>query len=358
MRAKGHTPIIAVPKKSPLLERVKAEGIRAYTLEDRWYSSRHNFRLLKQLFNNEKPDIVNVHTLNIAKPAFSAADEADSPIKIFTHHYGIPDADILFKKIVKKKGADFIFTNAEPTTQFLRNKSNNWKKKVFTIPSFADPPPGKENRQHERTRTSEATGFPPEDKWFGIIGNISRDLDLLNLIDLLRKNNSLIRNICLYFGVSGKKKDLNSLESFLKRHIPENRYCVVEMKEVPHKLICSLDGVIIPARQKKGVLMERINQTLISALQLSCPVIILHIPELETITRINEMGLVSGASDAQGILKIIEEIIKNKNVTQARTPTELERANHNFTFDKSLHEVLKLYRLFEIQTRYPKFMNR
>ena len=60
MEQNGHKIIIVAPKNTPLFLKAKQHGFKVYGIEFRRLSTIKDYKLLKNIFYNEKPDVVNI----------------------------------------------------------------------------------------------------------------------------------------------------------------------------------------------------------------------------------------------------------------------------------------------------------
>jgi UDP-N-acetylglucosamine:LPS N-acetylglucosamine transferase len=145
MEKNGHQIIIAAPKDTPLFLKAKESGFKVYGIEFKRLSIIKDYKLLKHIFNDEKPDIINTHGNKDSKLALFAATRARVPLRILSRHISAHVKNSWYNRMVYKKLCHYIFTTADYTTRILMTR--------MTLPI--------KSYRHYSMNTSQKNGLKP-----------------------------------------------------------------------------------------------------------------------------------------------------------------------------------------------------
>ena len=120
MEKKEHKIIIVAPKDTPLFLKAKEHGFKVYGIEFKRFSMIKDYKLLKNIFYNEKPDIINTHGNKDSKLALFAAKKTRVPLRILSRHISAHVRNSWYNRIIYKKLCHYVFTTTDHTTKYLQ----------------------------------------------------------------------------------------------------------------------------------------------------------------------------------------------------------------------------------------------
>jgi hypothetical protein len=145
MEQNEHKVIIIAPKDSPLLIKAKQRGFKVYGVEFKLFSRIKDYKLLKDIFYNEKPDILNTHGDKDSKIALRAAKNSGVPLRILSRHISKRVRNFWHNRRVYKKYCHYIFTGDDNITRHLQKVFKINGMQIFSMPDGVIMP------DHEKT---------------------------------------------------------------------------------------------------------------------------------------------------------------------------------------------------------------
>ncbi len=130
----GHKIIIAAPRESPLYLKAKDHGFKVYGIEFRWFSLKKDYRFLRHLFSNEKPDIINTHGNQDQRIALFAAKKADLNLRILSRHEDAVVSDSWYNRLLYKRLCHYVFTDTDTVTKHLQQVFKLSTMQIFSMP--------------------------------------------------------------------------------------------------------------------------------------------------------------------------------------------------------------------------------
>ena len=134
MEQNEHQIIIIAPKESPLYLKAKQHGFKVYGIEFKFFSRIKDYKLLKAIFYNEKPDIVNTHGDKDSQIALHAAKNSSVPLRILSRHINTLVRNSWYNRLVYKKFCHYIFTGDDSITMHLQKVFRLNRMKIFSMP--------------------------------------------------------------------------------------------------------------------------------------------------------------------------------------------------------------------------------
>jgi len=156
MEKNGHKIIIVAPKDTPLFLKAKEHGLKVYDLEFKRLSIIRDYKFLKHLLHNEKPDVITAHGTRDARIALYAAQKNRVPLRILSQQNSTKIRNSWLNRVIYKKLSHYIFTTDDGTKNHLKKVFKLNGMQIFSIPDGIiepEPLPGKsEAQQVKKTR--------------------------------------------------------------------------------------------------------------------------------------------------------------------------------------------------------------
>ncbi|MBF0303265.1 MAG: glycosyltransferase family 4 protein [Desulfamplus sp.] len=169
MAEKGHKIVIAAPDKTPLFIKCQDRGFRCVPIEFTAKSSIKDYFVLKRLYQELKPDVLNTHGNTDSKIALLAAaditlkanlkqqiknqittDKKSNtkknknkyiiPCTILSRHISADVKPSFYNKFLYNRLCNYVFTTADYTTKHLISTLDINPDRIFTLPSGILPP--------------------------------------------------------------------------------------------------------------------------------------------------------------------------------------------------------------------------
>ena len=252
------------------------------------------FSILKSIFSKEKYDIV--HAFNV--PSAFAMHYTKSTKKILSVHGVYSDQ-------IKELHSE----TTSATIDVLESKVLNWADKLTTDSKMVQ-----KQYKEKLGMDFECLYAPLEIEKFK---NISKSI---------KKENQII-----YIGRDSYEKGIDILNAKVI-------YCTNENWEIAMKKLSKSLILIVPSR------MESIPQVIKEALFLKIPVIATNVGGIPELITNNETGIIVPPNNPNELLKSINNLLKNKDLSQKIANAGYEFLIRNFTWDVLLPKYIKFYK--------------
>ena len=354
MEQNGNKVIIAAPRDTPLFLKAKAHGFKVYGIEFKRLSMIKDYRLLKIIFYNEKPDIVNTHGNQDSKTALLAANSAGVPCKILSHHFNAHIKNSWLNRRIYKKNSNYIFTNSDYTSDYFKGIFKFKARKIFTVPIGITPPKRLLSKREAKNILIQELGLESRARFLGVAGNLTESPAVFNLIKTFKKIEPRFPDHHLIIAGTGEKKGVMSAKNLIRDLQLNNKIHFSKPKKDIWSLLRAFDCQITPVQKKKTLLIEEMLQDIFNAMYCLCPVLISDSDELTGILDHGRTGRVFNLNEPYDLADNISQTLNHKTETEIKTQTAYDLVKKNHTIDASGNYILNLLRLFQIRSDGPE----
>lgn len=355
MEQNGHKIIIVAPKNTPLFLKAKQHGFKVYGIEFRRLSTIKDYNLLKNIFYNEKPDVVNTHGDKDSGIALYAAKNEDVPLRILSRHTSTHVKNSWFNKITYKKLCHYIFTTADYTTKHLQKKFKINHMRIFSIPNGITLPDSLLDRDEARKALAAEIELDPKTRFIGFAGEISREKGVSTILRAFKNIRHKLSGYHVVIVGEGSKKYLDFLHNLAKDLQIENSVHFVGFKENIWPYYRGFDCKILPSKEINGIPFEGIPQSLLEAMYCSCPVIGSKSSGIMDMIEHEKTGLLFKTQDPFDLADKILQTLQDKTATKKRVETAHELVKNKHSIDTMGRNIIRIYRLHQIKLNHQPF---
>jgi len=358
MEKKGHKIVIAAPKDSPLFLKAKKHGFNVYGIDFKTLSIIKDYKSLKKIFYNEKPDIINTHGNKDSKIALYAAKKARVPLRILFHHFNARIENSWLNRLIYKKMSNYILTNSDYTTDYFKGLFKFKDRKIFTVPIGISPPKNLLSKKEAKDILIKGLGLRSRARFMGIVGNFTEGLAIFNLIKAFKKIEPRSPDHHLIVAGTGGKKDVRSAKSLIQKLQLNDKIHFLKVKEDIWPLLRAFDCQITPVKKKKNLPIEEILQDILNAMYCFCPVVVSNSNEIEDIVKHGKTGRMFNLDDIDDLADNILQTLHHGSEIEKQIQNAHDLVEKNHTIDTSGNYILKLLRLFQIRADGPEWNNK
>jgi glycosyltransferase involved in cell wall biosynthesis len=355
MEQNGHKIIIAAPKNTPLFLKAKQHGFKVYGIEFRRFSTIKDYKSLKNIFYNEKPDVVNTHGNRDSGIALYAAKNEDVPLRILSRHTSTHVKNSWYNRIIYKKLCHYIFTTSDYTAKHLQKKLKLNHMRIFSMPNGITLPDSLLDRDEARQALATELGLDPETRFIGFAGQISRKKGVSTILRAFKNIKSKLSGYHVAIVGEGSKKYLNFLYNLAKDLQIANSVHFVGPKENVWPYYRGFDCKILPSKDINGIPFEDIPQALLEAMYCSCPVIGSESGGIIDIIEHEKTGLLFKTQNPSDLADKILQTLHDKTATKKRVETAYELAIKKHSIDTMGRNIIRIYRLHQVKLNHQPF---
>ncbi|WP_457553709.1 glycosyltransferase family 4 protein [Desulfobacula sp.] len=353
MEKNGHKVIIVAPKDTPLFLKAKAHGFKVYGIEFKRLSILKDYKLLKNIFCNEKPAIINTHGNKDSKIALFAAKNARVPLRILSRHISAHVKNSWYNRRVYKKWCHYIFTTADYTTKHLQKVFHLKDMQIFSIPSGIIKPHFLLKKEEAKKTLAHELGLDPGTKFIGFVGRVSRDKGVSCVLEAFKKIKPKLAGYHIAIVGAGTDEYINFLKKLGKNLGIENYIHFTGFKKNVWQYYRALDCKILPSMDIKGIPFEGIPQSLLEAMICECPVIGSKSGGIVDIIDHKKTGLLFNTDDPSDLADKLLETLQYEDATKKRVETALEHVKKYHTIDTMGRNIIRIYRLHQVKLDRP-----
>jgi glycosyltransferase involved in cell wall biosynthesis len=348
MSKKGHTVIIAAPKDAPLLKKAREFGIKTYDVDFKFFGIFKDYKFLKNIFLNEKPDIVNTHGNKDSKIALHAAYKARIKCRILSRHISAHVRNSWYNRLLYKKLCHYIFTTADYTTKHLKKVFKLKDMQVFSIPSGIIEPDYLIEKQKAKEELANELGLDPEANFIGFVGRVSKDKGVSTILEAFKKIKSSLPGYHIAIVGDGTDGYITYLKNLAKKLQIEDQVHFTGFKDnvLPYR---ALDCKILPSIDVNGISSEGVPQALLEAMICECPVVGSKSGGIVDIIDHETTGLLFNTSDSSDLADKILQTLQNKEATSKRVETARANVKKHHTIDAMGRNIIRIYRLHKVK---------
>ena len=349
MEKKGHEIIIAAPKDTPLFLKAKEHGFKIYGVEFKRLSIIKDYKSLKKIFCNEKPDIINTHGNKDSKLALFAAKKARIPCRILSRHISAHVRNSWYNRMVYKKLCHYIFTTADYTTKHLQKKFKLKDMKIFSMPSGIIEPDHLLEKTKARKALARELGLDPETKFIGFVGRVSKDKGISTILEAFKKAKPKLSGYQVVIVGEGTNEYVNFLKNLAKNLQIKTHVHFTGFKEDVWSCYRAFDCKILPSRDINGVPFEGVPQALLEAMICECPVIGSKSGGIVDIIEHDKTGLLFNTDDPSDLADKVLQTLQHEAAARKRIETARDHVKKHHTIDAMGRDIIRIYRLHQVK---------
>lgn len=349
MEEKGHKIIIVAPEDTPLFLKAKEHGFNVYGIEFKRLSMIKDYKALKRIFYNEKPDIINTHGNKDSKLALLAAKKARVPLRILSRHISAHVRNSWYNRMVYKTLCHYIFTTADYTTKYLQKVFKLNCMRIFSMPSGIVKPDHLLEKTKARKALAHELGLDPETKFIGFVGRVSKDKGVCTLLEAFQKIKSKLLDYHLAIVGEGTDEYINSLKNLAQNLQIETRVHFTGFKEDVWPCYRAFDCKVLPSIDINGIPFEGIPQALLEAMICDCPVIGSKSGGIVDIIDHEKTGLLFNTNDPSDLADKILQTLQYEDATKERIETACNHVKKYHTIDAMGRNIIRIYRLHQVK---------
>lgn len=356
MQKKGHDIIIIAPEDTPLLAKSKAHGFKTYEINFRRLSTIRDYKKIRLILDEEKPDILNTHGNKDSKIALPAAKKADIPLRILSRHISAHVRSSFYNRLMYKNLCHYVFTTADYTKKHLQNVFGLNSMKVFSIPSGIIEPESLPEKDRARADLSQELNLPPESRFIGFVGRVSKDKGVSTILRAFNLVKLKLPHYHIVIVGSGTSQYINSLQTLSKDLQIESRIHFTGFKENVWKYYRAFECKVLPSRDIKGIPFEGVPQALLEAMYCGCPVIGSKSGGIMDIISGGTTGLLFNPyAPSELAEKLIETLHEKKAETLDRVEKARELIKKKHTIDAMGRNILRIYSVHKVRMNSNSF---
>ncbi len=349
MEKNGHQIIIAAPKDTPLFLKAKEHGFNVYGIEFKPCSIIKDYKLLKYIFKNETPDIINTHGNKDSKLALFAAKKAHVPLRILSRHISAHVKNSWLNRRVYKKWCHYIFTTADYTTQHLQKVFKLKDMQVFSMPSGIIEPKYHLKKTEARKVLAKELGLDPETKFIGFVGRVSNDKGVSFILEAFKKIKPKLSGYHVAIVGEGTDEHIKFLKNMAKTLQIENYVHFTGFKKNTWQYYRAIDCKILPSIDINGIPFEGVPQAILEAMICECPVIGSKSGGIVDIIDHEKTGLLFDTANSSDLAEKILQTLQDEDATKKRVETARNLVKKYHTIDTMGRNIIRIYRLHQVK---------
>jgi glycosyltransferase involved in cell wall biosynthesis len=349
MRKNGHTVVLVAPKDTPLSLRAKKEGFHVYPVNFKRLSMLNDFQFLKQIFKNERPDVVNTHGNKDTKIALLAAQKAGVPLRILSRHISAHVRNSWYNRLLYKHLCHYIFTTADYTTCHLKKVFKLNEMQAFSIPSGIEIPDVLPDKENARAALAEQLDLPSDARFIGFVGRVSKDKGVSSLIEAFKIISPRLKDMHVIIVGEGTDAYTAYLQQLALDLKIDHKIHFFGFHSDVWPFYRALDCKILPSKDVRGIPFEGIPQSILEAMAAECPVVGSKSGGICDIIVHEKTGLLSDPKDSTDLAEKILQTLQNKTATEQRIQAAKLHVEEKHTIDAMGRNIIRIYRLHQVK---------
>ena len=349
MEENGHSIIIAAPTDTPLFLKAKAHGFKVYGIDFKRLSAIKDYKFLKRIFYNEKPDIINTHGTRDSKLALLAAKKAEVPLRILSRHNDKPVRNSFFNRKIYKKYCHYIFTTSDDTTKYIKKKFKLKDMQIFSISNGIIEPDNLIQKNEARILLAQELDLDINTQFIGFVGKQIGNKDISTLFEAFRniKNSLDSYHVAIIGDIKNEYK--NYLKKLATNLQISNQIHFLGFKENIWPYYRAIDCKILPEKNVQNRSNESVPLNILEAMICKCPVIGSKNTSLVDVIDHEKTGLLYEPSNSSDLSDKILKTVQNINDTNERIQNAFDFAKNNHTIASMGRDINRIYRLHQVK---------
>lgn len=349
MEKNGHAIVIVAPKGTPLFEKAKAHGFKVYPVQFNLLGTFNDYMILKQIFSNERPDIVNTHGNKDTKIALLAAKKTGVPLRILSRHISAHVNNSWYNRLLYKRWCHYIFTTADYTTSHLKQVFKLKDMQIFSMPSGIQIPDSLLDKEEARISLAKNFNLEPDTRFIGFVGRVSEDKGVSSIIEAFKIISLKLSNTHVVIVGGGTDEYFEYLKNLSTELGIVDRVHFTGFQSNVWQFYRALDCKILPSRNIKGIPFEGVPQALLEAMACECPVVGSKSGGIMDIIDHKKTGLLFNPLDSADLADKILQTLEYDKATQERVKTARDNVIKHHTLDAMGRNIIRIYRLHQIK---------
>ncbi len=374
MEEKGHKIVIAAPDKTPLFIKCQNRGFISLPIEFTAKSSIKDYSLLKRIYQELKPDVLNTHGNTDSKIALLAAanitlkpnlkldikykrkeDKKSNkknnnyiiPCTILSRHISADVKNSFYNQFLYNRLCNYVFTTADYTTKQLISTLSINPDRIFTIPSGIEPPKSMDSTNRddsiislalELTNHNSGVSINKESRFIGFVGRISEDKGVADIINAFLLITDKIPNYHLVMVGDGESNFIDRMKNMVNQTAYKKNIHFTGFREDTWNYYRAFDCHILASKEVEGI-----SQSLLEAMYVRCPVIGSKIGGTCDIIKNGKTGLLFEPSNIGEIANNILQILHDKSSTAKMVEQAFNMVRDHYTIDSMVNRILNIY---------------
>jgi len=348
MRNNEHKIIIVAPRNSPLFLKAKEHRFKVYGIDFKHFSMIRDYKLLKNIFYNEKPDVVNTHDHKDSRLALYAAKITEVPLRIMSRHVSSHVKNSWSNRKLYKQLCHYVFTTSDYTTCHLQKVLKLKGMQIFSIPDGIIIPDHLIDKEKARTDLATKLNLDPQSRFIGFTGKISKEKGVSTILKAFKIIKPRLREYHITIVGKGTDKYISFLKNLARDLQIGNHVHFIGFKENVWRYYQAFDCNILPSKDKNGIPFEGVPQTLLKAMYCSCPVIGSKNGGIVDIIEHEKTGLLFNSMVPSDLADKILQTLQNDNATKKRVKAARSMVKKNHSIDIMGRDIIRIYRLHQV----------
>lgn len=336
MNNKGHHIIIIAPKHSEIYKKAGEQGWETHAVSFKRSSMLSDIFRVRSLLRKIRPDVLNTHGNTDGKVALTAAHDLGIPCIIHSRHSTPKVRNSWYNRLLYGRLCDYTFTTAEIIKDQLIKDLNVSEDHIFSLPSGIVPPDDLPEHEQARQELIAETGLPPDTRFIGYVGRISRGKGLKSLIKAFAMNNDILPQYHLV--LAGQGESLSMLQDLAIKESIQDKVHFIGFKDNPWPYFRAFDCHVLASTQ-----YEAASQAVRQAMFAGCPVIGTEIGGIPDIIIHKQTGILIPPENTPALSKAMCEIVKNPGSAKRMAEKAFKHAKENYTIDVMGKKILQIY---------------
>jgi glycosyltransferase involved in cell wall biosynthesis len=348
MENKGHQVVIITPMGTPLFTRAKEHGFHVHGVSFKRFSSLKDYGLLKQIFKDEQPHILNTHSKADSNIALPAAKKTGVPCRILSRHISDPVRNTWNNRKIYKQLTHFIFTTSDHTTQHLQQVFKLKDMEIFSMPSGIIPPQNLAPKESARKALARDLSLDAATRFIGFAGTVSKDRGVDTILKALKLIQSQIPHHIAILG-EGTPDCLAKLKTLAESLGIKTRVHFLGANEDNWPYYRAFDCTVLATGNSHQLPSEGVPLALLEAMYSSCPVIGSKTCGITDIIVDKKTGLLFDPQKPEDLAYMILDTIANEAATLERVHQARELVRKKHTIDAMGRNIIRIYRLHQVK---------
>ena len=347
MQDQGHQVVIIAPPESPLLTRAKAVGLSTYAIPFRGLTLAGQTQQLKEIFENEQPNILNAHGRADGRLSLKAAQKAGVPCRIISRHSSSPLRNSWQNRTLFKKLSHYVFTPSDHTTRHLKKVFKLKDMEIFAIPGGIVPPRSLENRGKARQRLTAGLGLEEQTRFMGLLESCTSRLAESYAVQVLKTLRQIRGEMPHHLLIPEASEEIQMrLQASADRlDLGDRIHFVSGMNRWDYYRALSC-GLQTPVDRN---LDESIPRAMLEAMYAACPVAACRTTGVMEMISHTESGWLWDSGHPAQAADVLRDILTPTAALKERVHKARELVRQHYTIDTMGRDTIRIYRLHQVK---------
>ena len=335
------------PPDSPLLTRAMAVGLSTYAIPFRGLSLSGQAQQLKEIFENEQPNILNAHGRSDGRISLKAAKKTGVPCRIISRHSSVPLRNSWQNRNLFKKLSHYVFTPSDHTTQHLKKSLTLKDMEIFAIPGGIVPPRSLEKKEEARRRLAAAMGLKERALFVGMLEPCTSRLAESHALQMLKTLKQIGMKLPhhLLVAEASEEAQVRLQESADRLNLGERLHFIsgINRWDYYRALSCGIQAPV------DHTLDESIPRAMLEAMYASCPVAACKTIGVAEVISHGETGMLWDSAHPEQAAEILLDTLTRTVASQERVYQARELVRQRHTIEAMGRDIIRIYRLHQVK---------